>query len=175
MATSFTPLDDQAELRAWLDERDARYEVVDGMVLVSPPDRVAHSSRIIRIAAALLSAAPDGMEVLGPNCGVYYDPSSPSNFVMPDVLVACVDDVDDDGVHVPPLLVIEVLSGSTRRRDRGEKMTIYAEFGVRYYWLVDPERRTASVLELQNCRYEEVLTAVGELVVDEPFPVRVPL
>jgi Uma2 family endonuclease len=175
VTTSVTPLDDQAALRAWLDARDARYEVVDGVVLVSPPDRVAHSSRTLRIAAALLGAAPPGMEVLGPSFAVHYDPLHPSDFLLPDVLVARAEDCGDDGIGVAPLLVVEVLSRSTRRRDRGEKREIYAELGVPHYWLVDPERHTVTVLRLAADGYEEVLSAVGELAVDEPFPVRVPL
>jgi Uma2 family endonuclease len=175
VTTSASPVDDQSELRAWLTERDARYEVIDGVVLVSPPDRVAHSGRTLRIAAALLVAAPEDMEVLGPNCAVYYDRQAPKDFVMPDVLVAHAEHVDADGLRNPPLLVVEVLSRSTRRRDRGEKRDIYAELGVPHYWLVDSERHTATVMRLAGGAYDEVLTAVGELIAEVPFAVRVPL
>ena len=175
MTTSVPLVVDQRDLIAWLDEREARYEVIDGVVLVSPPDRFAHADRVFGIAAALLAAAPAGLSVVGPSYGVYYDPTSPEDFVLPDVLVARTEDCDDDGIRGAPLLVVEVLSRSTRRRDRGEKRDIYAELGVPHYWLVDPDRHTASVLRLTDDGYEEVLTAVGELVVAEPFPATVPL
>lgn len=173
--TAAIRVDDQSDLRAWLDRRDARYEVLDGAVLVSPPDRVAHSECALRVAAALLASAPQGVKVLGPNCAVYYDPLSPTDFVMPDVLVAKAEHVDDDGIRLPPLLVVEVLSRSTRRRDRGEKQQIYAELGVPHYWLVDPERHTATILLLHDGVYVDVVTAVGELIAVEPFSVRVSL
>jgi len=45
-----------------------------------------------------------------------------------------------------PDLVVEVLSPSTARRDRGPKRDIYERNGVREYWLVDPRRREITVL-----------------------------
>jgi Uma2 family endonuclease len=175
VTTSVPLVGDQRELIDWLDEREARYEVIDGVVLVSPPDRFAHADRVAGLLALLRSAAPPGLSVVGPSYGVYYDARSPKSFVLPDVLVARTEDCGDDGIRVAPLLVVEVLSRSTRRRDRGEKREIYAELGVPHYWLVDPERHAATVLRLAGDSYEEAMTAVGELLVDEPFPARVPL
>lgn len=165
----------QHDLLSWLDDHDARYEVIDGVVLVSPPDRLAHADRVSGVITTLRSSAPSYLTVIGPSYAVYYDPASPKDFVLPDVLVATAADCADDGIRVAPLLVVEVLSRSTRRRDRGEKRDIYAELGVPHYWLVDPERHTAMVLRLGSEGYDEELTAVGELVVEEPFPVTVPL
>lgn len=174
--TTFSPeLRDQQELLTWLDEHEARYEVIDGIVLVSPPDRLVHADRVSGVMVALRTSAPSGLTVVGPSYAVHYDSSSPKDFVLPDVLVARTEDCGDDGIHVAPLLVVEVLSRSTRRRDRSEKREIYAELGVPHYWLIDPERHSATVLRLAADGYEEALTAVGELGVDEPFPASVPL
>jgi Uma2 family endonuclease len=54
-------------------------------------------------------------------------------------------------VRVPPDIMVEVISRRARdvRRDRIEKVGDYAAFGVRYYWLIQPNARTVEVYELQ--------------------------
>ncbi len=51
---------------------------------------------------------------------------------------------------VHPDFVCEVLSRSTEKIDRADKMTIYAREGVTHAWLVDPVARTLEVYRLQE-------------------------
>jgi Uma2 family endonuclease len=44
-----------------------------------------------------------------------------------------------------PILVVEVHSDTTRRRDRIQKKQFYAEAGVAQYWMIDPEQRVVTV------------------------------
>ncbi len=74
-------------------------------------------------------------------------------------------------VRVPPDVAIEVVSPEPRaeRRDRVEKPDDYAAFGVRWYWLVDPELRSFEVWELgADGRYARALAAIEGKV--DPVP-----
>ncbi|HYG58880.1 MAG TPA: Uma2 family endonuclease [Symbiobacteriaceae bacterium] len=48
--------------------------------------------------------------------------------------------------HGPPDLVVEILSPSTAGRDQVIKRKLYGKYGVREYWVVDPEGCTLEVL-----------------------------
>ncbi len=49
-----------------------------------------------------------------------------------------------------PALVIEILSPSTKVRDRREKRKVYGDHGVEEYWLVDPDGGVVEVFTLSD-------------------------
>lgn len=62
--------------------------------------------------------------------------------------------------ELAPDWVCEILSPSTARIDRVEKLPIYVRHGVQHAWLVDPDLRTLEVFE--NCQGEWLLLTVLE-------------
>ena len=74
---------------------------------------------------------------------------------MPDVKVVCDrSKVKGDGIHGAPDLVVEVLSPSTARNDRGHKLRVYERCGVREYWIVDPKNRSVEQYVLEGGRFD---------------------
>ena len=69
-----------------------------------------------------------------------------------------------------PDWVCEVLSPSTAQLDRAKKLRVYAEYGVKHAWLVDPLARSLEVLRLEHGRWSLLDTHAGNAVVRaEPF------
>jgi Uma2 family endonuclease len=74
-------------------------------------------------------------------------------------------------ISTPPDLAVEVVSPRPRDglRDRVEKMTEYAAFGIGYYWLLDSQLRSLEIFELDaKGRYARVLAATGGTLDDVP-------
>ena len=57
-------------------------------------------------------------------------------------------------VEGPPDLVVEILSDANVRRDRVDKLNLYAEFGVAEYWIVDPKERQFDFLINRGGKFE---------------------
>lgn len=58
---------------------------------------------------------------------------------------------DSVDFEIAPDWVCEVLSSSTMRYDRTDKLAIYADFGVSHAWYIDPQAFTLEVLTLLDC------------------------
>ena len=119
-----------------------RYEVVDGVLLVSPAPSLRH-----QIAVGLL------YEILAPYTRQHsigrtiMSPAdielSPTRMVQPDLFVVPAH-IETTTWHdiTTLLLTIEVISPSTARWDRFDKRTSYQEKQVPEYWVVDLDARS---------------------------------
>lgn len=73
---------------------------------------------------------------------------------QPDMMVVCDQEkLRADGVHGAPDLVVEVFSPSTGMNDRGHKMKVYEQCGVREYWIVLPRERVVEQYLLDDGRF----------------------
>jgi Uma2 family endonuclease len=87
--------------------------------------------------------------------------------VQPDNLVVCDESIEGDKIIETPVLVFEILSPSTSRKDRILKYRLYQEAGVKYYCIVDPETKSAEVYVLRDQKYDPKETfEQGKMIFD---------
>ncbi len=127
-------------------------ELIDGKV-VAMRSNITHS-RIIGNIGCIFSNYLRGKKCT-PFAGRIDLYLSEKDRVIPDMMVVCNSDIiKKDGVHGAPDLIVEVLSPSTAKRDRGYKKDLYERSGIKEYWIVDPENRSIEVYLLRKNRYE---------------------
>lgn len=149
-----------------------RYELVDGVLLVTPAPGTAHQICVAMLVAALVSAAPSEHLVLPAPYDWVVDPRTS---FQPDLLVARRTDVGEDRLERPPLLVVEVHSPSTRLTDLTLKRAAYEAAGVPAYWLVDPTEPSLTILRLEENSYVEEAKVVGTERYEANWPFAVSL
>ena len=116
-----------------------RHEWVDGIVVVSPDPIWRHQRISMRLAWQF-------EQVDGLYGSISGNIKLPGNRVrIPDAYAT----TKPEGLFIEqPVLVVEVLSRSTRSEDLLRKAPEYAAAGIGQYWIVDPERRTLELLRL---------------------------
>jgi len=137
-----------------------RYELLEGELAVVPSPTTYHQ-RILRRLGYLLTEYVEEHH-LGEVFFAPYDVVLSEEIVLqPDILFISKERVElitKDNLRGAPDLVIEILSEATAERDRTYKRALYARYGVREYWLVDPETRTIEVLRLGPKGFEHYRT-----------------
>lgn len=160
-----------AELDALPDDGQ-RYELIDGFVFVTPAPLPIHQWAVRRLIQVVDRVCPEDLVWLP--SPVDFRPGGPRSF-QSDLVICRPEDIGASAIEGAPTLVIEVLSRSTRFADLFVKRNAYATAGVPHYWIVDPERESLLVLELETGQYVERHHAKGHevLKLERPFPVRV--
>lgn len=144
-----------------------RYELIDGVLIVSPGPQLPHQDMVGNLYLLLRAACPAHLKVvLAPFAVALSDDTE----VQPDLLVADRTQFTIKELPGPPLLAVEVLSPSTRRVERLLKRDRLQSAGVRSYWLVDPAVPSVTVLELRDGVYIEVAAATGTELCEVHLP-----
>ncbi len=153
-------------------DHSCRYELVEGVLLVTPAPDAEHQSFVAKLTFALMAAAGQEHFVVPAPFDFYV---SEVTYFEPDIVVALDTDVGRARLERTPLLLVEVGSRSTRLIDQGTKRLAYEAAGVPEYWLVDPDDPSLTVLRLVDGRYEEAAKVVGDepYVATYPFPVTI--
>lgn len=153
-----------ADVADWPEaEHGERYEIIEGVLVVSPSPIPLHQSLMIELTLIV------GPFVKAGRLGRLF--TAPVDVLLADnvLLIPDLVFVRQDRLHIvgptliagPPDLVVEILSPSTRRRDLGKKLRLYAQFGIPEYWIVDPRARTLAVYVLIDRQYQLALQEDG--------------
>ena len=123
-----------------------KYEVLHGELFVTPQPTLDHDTAIARLNQLLVPF------VVQEELGMVF-PGRPAirtsdSHVEPDLVVRQVSPPKTRTEYAPlPLLVVEVLSPTTKWRDRGPKRDFYVdELLVPDYWIVDTDTRSITVM-----------------------------
>ncbi|MBE0447147.1 MAG: Uma2 family endonuclease [Actinobacteria bacterium] len=131
---------------------DKRYELIGGELIVVPSPKTKHQRISAELGFLLMSYVKEnnaGVIFYAPY-DVYFDEE---NVVQPDILFVSKerqDVITEDNVKGAPDLVVEIVSPSSGYYDLVKKKKLYARFGVKEYWLVDPEEKTVEIYLLEK-------------------------
>lgn len=125
-------------------------EFINGEIIMHSPDRLVHFVARKHLTKLIdTHAAVHGLGLVGDEKALV---CLTRNDYMPDVVFYSKEKAaafTADQMQFPaPDFVAEVLSPSTRKRDRGVKMEDYAAHGVREYWIIDPVAETVEAFDL---------------------------
>ncbi|QJD84420.1 Uma2 family endonuclease [Cohnella herbarum] len=146
------------EIYAGIPDDGRRYEVLEGeLELMSPGSSAVHQMVGMALSLIVQSCSSEYVILTAPLDVIL----SRTNVVQPDLVMIHrnrAQIVSIRGIEGVPDLVVEVLSPSSRKKDRLRKLKIYAEHGIPEYWIIDPATQTLEQLELigNGRRYEIV-------------------
>ena len=132
-------------------EKWKREEILDGKVYLAPrptTDHIETEGNLTRLFKNYL---------WDKNCRFLSEPIvyfTPKDRFVPDAVVVCdLEKIKIDGVYGAPDLVVEVLSPSTKKRDRAYKKDLYERAGVAEYWIIDVKARSIEVYLANDGKY----------------------
>jgi Uma2 family endonuclease len=139
-------------------EENVKADLLDGKIIRDSPAIPRHSHVVTRLGRLIGDFAEkfDIGEVFGATASVRlskYQGPEPDVFFIRKSRLRIMGEKYIDG---PPDLCVEVISKSSRKIDRGRKFVLYAEHGVKEYWIVDPLRNTVEFYENHDGAWVEI-------------------
>lgn len=152
----------------WSLPEGTRAELIDGKFYdMAPPSRI-HQKLVFSISRVIGNYIADHHG----SCEVYPAPfainldADDKDWVEPDISVICdPDKLTDRGCSGAPDLIFEIVSPSSRRMDYNQKNALYANAGVREYWIVDPVKERVTVYHYEDDAAPAIYTFDHEIPV----------
>ena len=132
------------------------YELINGIIVKKQAPSPQHQKAVSQLVTIFNNFVLEKQlgDVYPSPIDVFFDKH---NNTQPDIIFIRKDRsfiITNDGIQGQPDLIVEVLSPSTFRNDRKEKMNLYLRFGVSEYWIVDPKNQSVEVYVLENDVYD---------------------
>lgn len=132
---------------------EGKWELIEGYpIAMSPTPIPVHQ----RVAAELRGELWDALRKAKCKKCRAYDPLdykiADDTILVPDILIIC-GEVKKKYLDFAPSLVVEILSTATALRDRHTKYEFYQQRGVKYYLIVDADKKDINVYMLENAEY----------------------
>jgi Uma2 family endonuclease len=147
-----------ADYRAWELDEGERFELIDGTAYAMAAPNDSHQAiltELVRQIANYLYGKPCKVRPAPYDLRLFYaEDESDDTVVQPDISVICDEKKrGTEGCRGAPDLVVEILSPSNTADEYIRKFNLYMKAGVREYWIVAPESKTAQSFILQNGAY----------------------
>ncbi len=138
---------------------DTRAEIIDGRIYYQAAPSRVHQ----KILSELHITIGQYIKSKGGSCQIYPAPFAVKLFgdrttiVEPDISVICDNSkLTDRGCTGAPDWIIEIISPGTASHDYIRKLNLYADAGVREYWIVDPLEQAVFVYYLEEDKFRTV-------------------
>lgn len=130
-----------------------RAELIDGELFMMASPTMTHQSVLVWLVMEIqqhTKSRKGKCRVIAAPFAVFLKNDN-KNYVEPDIVVVCDrDKLDEQGCHGAPDWAVEIVSPSSKVMDYCRKLEAYRTAGVREYWIVDPERETVIVYDLEH-------------------------
>lgn len=155
------------------DEPGFRLEILDGILVREPAPDVIHQSIVGKLYLILHTY----FEKYDPAGYVFVSPLDVTlgdiSVVQPDLLYVSghernIGVIEKNRVNGAPTLAVEVMSPSSRRKDRLQKLRIYQREGIEHYFIVSPEDKSIECYQLRDGLYFLATSGMDEDVVHHP-------
>jgi len=159
------------EFVAWaMNQPQGRFELDNGVIVAMAPERVDHTRAKRNLIVALHQAVGDRLpcEALPDGASVRVNDRTVHE---PDAIVRCGPPAPGDAIETnDPVVVVEVVSPSSRGIDRGAKLAgDFALPSVRHYLIVDTDQRVVIHHQLRDAdRIDAQILREGRLTLDPP-------
>jgi Uma2 family endonuclease len=161
------------EFDALPEDNSRRYELQEGVLIVTPRALPLHQKAAYHLMEALNKQLPPGWDTLD-DVEVVTQAGFPARVRVPDVVVTSVEVVQANRPRLTAdevLLAVEIVSPGSHDTDTLVKPVEYAKAGIPHYWVIDlePPVSLAVYTRAGNFGYQEVPAVTGRFSTSEPF------